>query len=714
MKKKFFKRFAYLLVMLSILFSFSISIGALDEVIDFDSEVIPGASTPLGGLTDITYTQGGEIGTPFDPKNKDVVFLVDSSYNMTESETDGGPFDHVLFSRNTTTVGGPELLIEGKFFNRDTVTTSNNEIAITDTYECGLWQDTSGNEDGNPPIDGERITGKDLDRFEHWFPDSEDAYGVPQITQLLDSIGNNARELHEIYGVTYFDERDEDFLNTLPIDLEENVELDYKEFHGEDTFVIEGDGTFIINSDMYFHGNLAISTRTGIRQAPEILGDEQDAYIMATGNVTLQGQEMTEIDNVNLISMNSDVKIQLAKNQFKGLALAPRGKMEFIGEEGAEYIGSFIADELSIGGNYNFRYPDENTPSDRIRIRTYTEAAPLINQNVNRLINTVDEYTTTTTIPYSTRANSDIETDLNVNLGDGLRHSYHHLSESASPDKYIVVFTGRAPNTYTNTSAHSDEFLLTGNAQGHQISDDTNKAIDYAKEVVDHNGSEDVQLIFVDLTEALSGTEEEEVANLYSIANNIGVSDDNYVQPSTLSETDFNLNSLNLSSLQEAIEAPIFESLTAESAIFEAELPLNLVVTQVQYGFGNDIEDIDYQEFDITENEGEVFNIDDNNTVTFNVPNFSTNVELIKEDTLFKLSKSIYLKLFVIVRPDEPDEFENINWVGSPPIMTGILTLEDEHAKIDYLFKDDSDNTYNASKKFEEADIEVEHSIDLN
>lgn len=703
MKTIFLKRFTCLFIVISILFSFNILVNALDEkFIIFDSEVIPGAPTVLGGSTNITYKQSGKIDIPLEPTNKDVVFLIDSSFNLKEVPIGDGPFDHVLFSRNNTDIIGYGTTVDGKFFSKKTVNNYDSNIQINSTYECEDWN-------GQPPKNGTRVTGEDLNRFDHWFPDEENQYGVSEIEMLMTSITNNASRLDGLHGFRVFDKDDQELINSLPINLNGGVQLYYEEWNGEKCFMIKGDGTFVIDSDMYFNGNLVISTRDGVRQAPELLGGIKDAFIMATGNVTLQGQEMKEIDDVNLISANGNICIQLEKNQFKGMALAPKGKMEFQGQEGAEFIGSFIGKDLSIKNYFKFKYPEDDKPSDIIKKRIFTESAPLVLESVNNLINDVSEYTNSTTITFATRANHREENDLNVNLGDGLRHAYHHLSSSTSLSKNIVIFTAKTPNTYTTVSAANYEFLLTGNAQGYQIPDDADKAIEYAKKVIEHNNTENIQVIFVDLTEALNAGEEE-LPDLYNVANSIGISDGNYKRPVTLNEIDFNLDLLNLSPLKETTVAPVFESLTINSATFEAQLPLNFVVTGVQYGFGNDLDNEDY--LDVNS-----FEITDENTITFNIPNASS-IDLLKEDRSLKLSKSIFLKLLVKVNPDKPDDpdnpFENIRWNNDPPTITGTINLRSGHAKINYVVKDESDTLYNFTQIFKDADIEVNHLIDLN
>ncbi|NLW26306.1 hypothetical protein, partial [Acetivibrio saccincola] len=457
MKTIFLKRFTCLFIVISILFSFNILVNALDEeFIIFDSEVIPGAPTVLGGSTNITYKQSGKIDIPLEPTNKDVVFLIDSSFNLKEVPIGDGPFDHVLFSRNNTDIIGYGTTVDGKFFSKKTVNNYDSNIQINSTYECKEWK-------GQPPKNGTRVTDEDLNRFDHWFPDEENTYGVSEIEMLMNSIFNNASRLDGLHGFRVFDKDDQELINSLPINLNGGVQLYYEEWNGEKCFMIKGAGTFVIDSDMYFIGNLVISTRDGVRQAPELLGGIKDAFIMATGNVTLQGQEMKEIDDVNLISANGNICIQLEKNQFKGMALAPKGKMEFQGQGGAEFIGSFIGKDLSIKNDFKFKYPEDDKPSDIIKKRIFTESAPLVLESVNNLINDVSEYTNSTTITFATRANHREENDLNVNLGDGLRHAYHHLSSSTSLSKNIVIFTAKTPNTYTTVSATNDEFLLTGN-----------------------------------------------------------------------------------------------------------------------------------------------------------------------------------------------------------------------------------------------------------
>lgn len=708
MKTFLFKRFTCLLIAISILFSFNILVNALDLESGFEPEIIPGATAILGGSTDITYKQSGKINIPLEPTNKDVVFLIDSSFNLTEFPGDGGPFDHVLFSRNNTDIIGAGTTVDGKFFSKKTVNNSDSNIEINSTYECETW-------DGLLPKNGERVKDNDLNRFDHWFPDEESLYGVPEIDMLMQSITNNASVLHGLHGFRSFDENNPELINSLPINLTDGVSLYYEKWNGEDCFMIKGDGTFVIDSDMYFIGDLVISTQNGVRQASELLGGVENAFLMATGNITLQGKELKEIENVNLISMNKNISIQLQNNQFKGMALAPKGKMEFQGQSGAEFIGSFIGKDLSIKTDFIFKYPVDDKPSDIIKERIYTESAPKVMESVSKLINNVSEYTNSTTITFANKANHKVENDLNVNLGDGLRHAYHYLSSSTSLAKNIVVFTAKIPNTHTTVSADNDKFLLTGNAPGHQIPDDADKAIEYAKKVIEHNNTPDIQLIFVDLTEALN-TEEEEVSNLYHVANSIGVSVENYVKPDTLNEIDFNLDSLNLSPLKETTKALPFESLTIDTATFEAELPLNFVVIDVQYALDNDPDDEDY--LDVIS-----FETPEDNTIIFDIPNASSidllkEIDLLEECVSFKLSEPIFLKLFVQIHPDKPTDpdkpFENIIWNSEQQTLTGIINLPIGHAKINYVVKDESNALYNFTQIFKDEEIKINHLIDLN
>ena len=76
---------------------------------------------------------------------------------------------------------------------------------------------------------GTRVTGKDLNRFDHWFPDEENDYGVPEIEMLMTSIFNNASRLNGgLHGFRVFDKDNQELINSLPIDLNDGVKLYYK------------------------------------------------------------------------------------------------------------------------------------------------------------------------------------------------------------------------------------------------------------------------------------------------------------------------------------------------------------------------------------------------------------------------------------------------------------------------------------------------------
>ena len=383
-----------------------------------------GNTVSLGSSIKAEYLQKAAIGINseegFMPSEKDVLFVLDTSFLEGDSNEFLSLVEHTLFSREDATILGGGMTIDGKSFIKDNIVNHNDSIEINGNIEYS--------EIG--PHNIKSITGEEIilsedendknykGKYDHYFPEET---GFGGINYIFKKIMANAEEnvyeefnesrfpsyfprdtrlLYHFYGSPANDPFANDFShssnhgnfenlgNSPRIDLIANpktgqqisILLDPKvstdlrvryepvvtangsePIFEKGKFTITGGEPFVIRSDMYFDGDLTISVKS---ISKELSDNGQAGYIFAYGDIIFQGEKTIIEDDLFLVSMTGDIIIESGDNNFTGLALAPNGTITIRGREN-NYKGSFIGKNLNITpGNSTFTGPDD--PHDLI------------------------------------------------------------------------------------------------------------------------------------------------------------------------------------------------------------------------------------------------------------------------------------------------------------------------------------------------------------
>ncbi len=143
----------------------------------------------------------------------------------------------------------------------------------------------------------------------------------------------------------------------------------------------------------------------------------KQVLIFADGDIIFQGHDTTIEDNLYLVSMNGDIKIESGNNDFTGLALAPNGTITIQGEKN-NYTGSFIGKNLNITpGETTFTGPEN--PHELIPEIYIPPSTNLNNETQNAIfnfLNNLGSYTKPGAILYSSVAKELIQSKVETLL----------------------------------------------------------------------------------------------------------------------------------------------------------------------------------------------------------------------------------------------------------------------------------------------------------
>ncbi|TYQ14897.1 UNVERIFIED_CONTAM: hypothetical protein Cloal_1292 [Acetivibrio alkalicellulosi] len=602
-------------------------------------------------------------------------------------------------------------------------------------------------------------------QYDHLFePLDADNSDPVLIDQLIANIQSNAAKLHDRLGAMSYFSVDQFRQNPLdsesPIDtskvitLENNIQMKAEtvkrddDTEPKDYLVIFGNSEFIIRSDMYFDSNLIISV-PGMRKSEEIITDGESpetAFVLVSGNIILEGAQAElsgqieqKIKDIYLISHKGYIRNSVANTDFSGLLLAPQGNI-YLGGDSSNYTGSIIGQTLNITAPATFKGPSEKLSDDITGRLPQTSAIHNIKNILSNYVeNSLGEETKAGVILYSNKASvlaevSDdfsnisnkilqIETDnedlILSNLGDGLRLAYNSFESSIS-EKYIIVFTARQPNAYSTinnlpvgTHPVNTNELFFGTGSNYYSSSQTrspgysgNYWPDiYTSNVMSMLSDDDINVALIDISSSV----DEDLTGLALLT-------ESYVKNNLSISNYHKLDGSNsLPSILETFEPSDYSQsykprdLELNNLYFSAELKKDLKIFGAEITVGDQPEPfiINSSNIDLYLSETENANVF---TYSFDPDDFSV---ILNENTYLINKINILLKATII--PDNL-HFES---TASEQVATIILDSNEENAKhayAKYTFTDKQDNSFTEEHiaPFEDKDITIKHSIDIN
>ena len=750
-----------------------------------------GNTVSLGSSIKAKYLQKAAISIDseeeFIPSEKDVLFVLDTSFLEGDSNRIGEIFKHTLFSREDAYIQGSSLKIKGDSFIRNNIENKiyqgveiegNIEYYKIDSEYHDIKSVTGEKiKLTDNPSDGDSYRGK----YDDVFPpdDPDENAGFNEIEYIFDKIMENAiknldetsfssffpRDTRELYlrygssandpfnptgeafkdtnhgkiinvndGKIFYDPLksrdnkieillDPDVSNSLVvtytpvITTDESGELKFEKDDEMGNFVITSGEPFVIKSDMYFQGNLTITLKS---ISKELSDSGQAGFIFADGDIIFQGHDTTIEDNLYLVSMNGDIKIESGNNDFTGLALAPNGTITIQGEKN-NYTGSFIGKNLNITpGETTFTGPENPhelipeiyiPPSTNLNNETqnaifnflnnlgsYTKPGAILYSSVATRIDSVEggDFTNSLKEALSERNDIDFSDKENIdpkiflsNLGDALRLASYELKEleDRTSEKYIVVFTGTEPDTYSTHYVGDSFYMANGSAPAFNDKANPKKGREYVEKVISEL-LPDVNLVFVDISSDKHMKDYfDELSDIYRGSH--------YTGSITIEE----LKKVGdipkiLADLLEDEDRPVHQnySLDLKNAVFNAPLS-NLNVTSA---FIND-----------TKIDEEKINFNDG-TLSIEIP--------IEELNLTGDSSNLEIndiKISFIANTVNDDlEFVEENF----GVYKATIPLEEAYIRytFDILLNDETTSDGYIDIPFEGAEIKIEHKIDTN
>lgn len=601
MKKGFVRKSCAILTSFVVLFSLVLFSGnvlyseltvfaanSFDDVAAFEvesnSSVLP-YEVELHKMVNVTLDHGGKITVKDKPLNKEAIVLFDSCYKSTETPS---IIDFILsncfYSLTNLKIQGNDTYLEGSAFVRETLdVTGPTEVNGVIRYN-NKTTDTSKN-----------LTGTEIDM------EPEEAYANDD--KLVSDEYGNFRELFsfiqgEIEGeIAEYPEE----VNAKYIFKEENKDKHFSEGNtfyfdsdstsiyikreertigeNEDTYTVDGStvvnytiegGTFFLRNNMYFDGNLKISV-PDIKQALD--PNAKSAFIFATGNIQLQGQEnelneLNDMDNIILLSKYGNIDFQAGSSLIKSIAFAPNGKITIHGNN-VNLQGCFVANDITAeSSTANFYGPSESQRTEFKGIDDKTAGFDSIRAAIEHVPDLFDNQTKVGIIKYSDYADindfnagewkfydiktektelksyvnslsADTTTDKS-NLGDALRRAIGIFNSDLSDDKaekFIIIFTGMDPNAYTKNEDGNFETDLNRDINGNVVvkEEGDSRGNDYVERMVseinNYNNSNkaDIHTVLVDLSKFREDANAElnkpeiEIPQLVDLAANLGI-----------------------------------------------------------------------------------------------------------------------------------------------------------------------------------------------
>ncbi|MDQ2087097.1 VWA domain-containing protein [Herbivorax sp. ANBcel31] len=570
---------------------------------------------------DITYKNPGSYIVTEEDREKQLLILVDSSSNIVEVENPLlSGLDYLLYSFTDMDVSGGSVVFDGKIRSDDVFNSTAGHISIRTPLEDGTYGPgsleaseiiaTGGNAQEliDMQVDPDLHITKDelIDLFNNQFAnklvsDSQEAHaaGYHAVYKTTDSIftgganHNVSMPDHEFVNIRYQSENP----NPPP--------------NGFMTFVITNDnhptqgGLFEIKSDMFFDGNLQISL--------ENIEGLEDAFITARGDILIEGSNVTsEINNLNLYSIEGDILFKSAASSISGMALAPNGELLFL-STGNTYHGSFIADKIDVTSDVTFKHQIQTNNTIPETIYTYySELNTYKDIIVNDILSNLEgeDDISVGIIPYAHKELTDEDfkfynlndeyQDLlqlieNIehrettdnNLGDALRKSFYSIFESENVSNYSLVLSANNPNTSSYLDSNI-QFLHYNNSQPaiYTGKSSENHPLDYAKFYSETLSSFNTNMLFYDLS--LYNNSEITANQLFDIKE--GAYDVSIDPENNLSNTvDFS-KPLNNNQITEAFNSFITglnviipgSGADVDKIIFEETLPLSVIPVEIE------------------------------------------------------------------------------------------------------------------------------------
>lgn len=567
-----------------------------------DNSVLPNVNGLANGPEDridfnkkvtIDYLQQGEFNIASVPTEKDVYFILDSSFSMTANNSPQlAPFKYVLFSRSDSYFLGGKSVIEGDIFTRDNFDIISSGLQVDGVYEYynlkQPWmkiEDKNGNPATSVKLTDDSGQPNSRDKYDYLFGDDSNANDFGQYNKFFNDILDNSMKVDPTKFPAYFPNSEED-LKALYYSSDPSKNRFYKKGDecevvidpkggesekiyvryrkdpntGKGEFMLVGGSTFNIMSDMYFDGNVTISV-------PDIdeklIGGLESAFILGTGNVKLQGQKLKSGRNIYVASLRGNIDIETSttgkESAFTGMAFAPRGEVTIKGMEGSNYAGYFIGKSLRITNTSTFKQPDKSI-FDKIANRfEINYSLQTVKSSLIKMVNNLPENTRAGAIQYSSNSNNadfnlydmgeadqkqglidcinDLKPDGNEkqsNLGDALRRAYYNMKNSGvDRDKHIIIFTGKKPDTSTVDSEAlglSKDNLFTEDGDAINSYKDDSMAGDYVGYFIDLFKQYDIGVQFIDLSKCNGSS-----VNLKAFSDNAGIVE-NYHYPIDISD----------------------------------------------------------------------------------------------------------------------------------------------------------------------------------
>lgn len=219
--------------------------------------------------------------------------------------------------------------------------------------------------------------------------------------------------------------------------------------------LIKGVGTIDTTENVIQGDLLDINRNLNIESAKK--GDTFDAKYTITPKPILVQKNTTEKDIVLVIDTSTSMDYILSLNR-KPYFQNEKSRLQIIKSVASNFVNKFKGDSKV-----------------NIALVDYNKTA-----KVNTNLLNVGNYSNANTI---TSAISNLRTDSNTNIGDGLRVAYYLLNEDNGHEKYIVLMTDGYANTYSINNDKS-YYMSSGTNVKYDCKSNTDpKGLEYAKKV---------------------------------------------------------------------------------------------------------------------------------------------------------------------------------------------------------------------------------------
>ncbi|TYQ12986.1 UNVERIFIED_CONTAM: carbohydrate binding protein [Acetivibrio alkalicellulosi] len=617
-----------------------------------------------------SMTIPGKIEAP-----REIVLVIDNSGSYYSYAQDiVSPFDYGIYASENLHFQGNNAYINGSTYAKNF---SNITQQITITGTCAAFNHYIA---GNYSIGDIKTVSAPVE--------------MPYFhTNLISQANANAR----IYDPVNFPPN-----VSVPMPGQPGVHIRYEP--AQDVFRITADAssTFVIDSSMYFKANLIISLNN--------VNNISDGFLVADGDIIIQGHQLNPSgpnDKLFVYSIEGNIRFQTSFSSLNGIAYAPgsplvpdSGKIIFQGIDNT-INGSLAAKNFSFeASDTTFNYGIVGIEEI---INEYFQSSNYLDQIKKEAKVFVDRFSGTKTkigiVQYSESANNndflmyDLSVDENAdvvkniveeilplcselsNMGDALRRANYLLTNSIEEycSKYMVVFSGSAPNKWTSNDIEGtipktdDGSAIYIAGDGAEDADGT--SLEYAKTIGNIIMNRNISSYFIDFSAGDIDSQLEEIA-VASGSKKITGKEKHFYKADSISE---------IKDIFDIVYLDTIYNLILNGVKYEAVLPEGVIVVEVPEGMN-----IEYIETE-GERRHKVVGAIDNISVIFNGSEYTIS------------SFSFDLK----VRFSKPGE---IVFVGTDEMFKYIINYEDINGNT---------VTQTVTEHFEDIVVNVNMIIDI-